>query len=158
MDESTANNNKRILAILVSYYNPQMKRVVIEHLTSCELIKVNTDSIYKTLTSIFTTHNLPWNNLVSILMDSCRVMRGAKNGLEVRVRREQVELLDIDGDSCHHIHNITKNFCKHFDHELEKLYTDIHNDHKWSADLRSWLQEVCELLEIKFTAQMALSV
>lgn len=40
-----------------------------------------------------------WDNMMSILMDSCNVMRGSKTGLETRIRREKApHLLDIDGD------------------------------------------------------------
>ena len=34
-------------------------------------------------------------------------------------------LLDIDGDICHHVHNIAKMFTKAFDGYLEKLFQDI---------------------------------
>jgi hypothetical protein len=30
---------------------------------------------------LFEKHEIPWDNLVSMLMDSCAVMRGSKNGL-----------------------------------------------------------------------------
>ena len=48
-------------------------------------------------------------------------MRGVKSGLEARVREIAPHLMDIDGDACHHMHNIVKNFTKHFNSTLEKL-------------------------------------
>ena len=78
---------------------------------------------------------------------------GLKSGLEKRIRDEkQGHLLDIDGDSCHHIHNGAKLYCKPFEGYLENLFTQIHTDHKWSPELRKALAEVCTLLSIKFTA------
>ena len=62
-------------------------------------------------------------------MDSCSVMRGSKSGLETRLRQEKAShLLDIDGDTCHHIHNATKVMCNPFDGHLERLYMDLAND------------------------------
>ncbi|XP_041361320.1 uncharacterized protein LOC121377407 [Gigantopelta aegis] len=152
IDESTSNNNKRILAILASYFCTKQKRVLVEHLKSVELIKVDTKSVLHAIDAVFSELSIPWNNLVSILMDSCAVMRGSKNGLEVKIRQGKApQLLDIDGDSCHHIHNACKKFCGPFEGYVEGLATDLHNDLKWSADLKQMLVEVCEMLDIPFT-------
>ena len=87
------------------------------------------------------------SNLVSILMDSCGVTRGSKNGLEVQIREKKAShLLDIDGDSCHHVHNSAKKFCDLFNRYLESPFTQLYNDHKWSPDLREALSEIFTLL------------
>ncbi|KAK6171890.1 hypothetical protein SNE40_018313 [Patella caerulea] len=78
-------------------------------------------------------------------------MRGSKSGVEVRIREKAVQLLDIDGDSCHHIHNACKKFCAPFENWLEGLLCDLHNDFKWSSDLRDWLSDLCDILHVKFT-------
>ena len=58
------------------------------------------------LVQLIEKHKLLWNNLMSILMDSCNVIRGSKSGVEKRIRNGGApHLLDIDGDSCHHAHN-----------------------------------------------------
>lgn len=116
IDESTSNSDKRMLAVLASYFSVEQKKVVVEHLRSVEVFKVDTKSILAALDSLFTDMKLPWKNLVSILMDSCNVMRGSKNGLEVQIRRERApNLLDIHGDFCHHVHNACKKFCSPFE-------------------------------------------
>ena len=144
--------NKRVLGVLVSYFSESEGRVVVEHLTALELVTVNTQSVMKCLCDLFTKHAIPWTGLLAILMDSCAVMRGSENGLEVRIRREHTPLLlDTDGDICHHIHNASKRFCKPFDGVVEGLFNDIYNDHKWSVDLRELLAEVCSLIGVKFT-------
>jgi hypothetical protein len=78
-------------------------------------------------------------------------MRGPKSGLEVRIREKQQHLLDIDGDLCHHVHNACKAFCKPFEYHVEGLFNDLHNDFMWSSDLKAALQEICLLMNIKFT-------
>ncbi len=60
-------------------------------------------------------------------------------------------MLDIDGDICHHLHNATKKFCEPFNQEIEKLFNDLHNDFKWSPDLRDTLSKICSILKMNFT-------
>ena len=53
-------------------------------------------------------NEIPWSNLMSVLMDSCNVMRGSKSGVEVRLRAKAPHMLNIDGVTCHHAHNAAK--------------------------------------------------
>lgn len=127
----------RVLTILVSYYSEVLKQVVIEHLSSISLISVNSQNIFNAIDSIMTKKNIPYKNLMSIMMDSCAVMRGSKSGLETRIRQEKApHLLDIDGDSCHHVHNATKKICKEFDYHVEGFFTDLNNDFRWSTEMK----------------------
>lgn len=152
IDESTSSANKKILAVMVNYFNLDREEMVMEHLSAIELIKVDTDTLFNALVELFKEYDLSWDMLVSILMDSCAVMRGSKNGLEVRIRNELApHLLDIDGDVCHHIHNASKKLCGPFSNWLESLFTDLHNDLKWSPDLREFLAEISAILDVKFT-------
>ena len=60
-------------------------------------------------------------------MDSCSDMRGSKNGFEIKLCESVVPaLIDLDGDSCHHIYNACKKFTKICDKYLEQLYQDIY--------------------------------
>lgn len=70
IDESTSNSDKRILAILVSYLCPKQKKIVVEHLQSVELYKVDTNSVFTAVKQLFNDKNIPWKNLVSVLMDA----------------------------------------------------------------------------------------
>ena len=58
---------------------------------------------------------------MSIMMDSCNVMRGSKTGLETRIR-------DIDGDAAHHVHNSAKQFCMPFNKYIKNLCDDAYFD------------------------------
>ncbi|GBN78213.1 hypothetical protein AVEN_45094-1, partial [Araneus ventricosus] len=150
IDEATSNNFKRVLSVLVSYFSPIQNKVIIEHLAS--VIRVTSESLFKEIVKVFEDHNIPWDNLMSILMDSCNVMRGSKSGLEARIREKTTHLLDIDGDSCHHIHNSAKKLCKPFKGHVEKYFTNVFNDFKWSPDQKECCSEICLILGIKFTA------
>ncbi|XP_052234163.1 uncharacterized protein LOC127846705 isoform X2 [Dreissena polymorpha] len=151
MDQSTSTNLHRVLTVLVSYFSPETSSVVVEHFTSIDLIKVDSATITNHIIDLFATHDIPWTNLTSVLMDSCNMMRGCKSGVEARLRDMAPHLLDIDGDTCHHIHNASKKLCEPFEFWVERLFTDIHNDVKWSTDVRDMMKEVATLIGIKFT-------
>ena len=78
-------------------------------------------------------------------------MRGKKTGLEVRLREKAPHLLDIDGDSVHHAHNVAKSFTAPFNYYLEGLFNSIHADHYYSSDLKEELNDICNVLNLKYT-------
>ena len=84
LDESTSNSNKKVLSILVWYFNQELKHVVVEHLGSIEVLKGTAQYLETALVTFFNDHNIPFANLISMMMDSCNVMRGSKSGLETR--------------------------------------------------------------------------
>lgn len=152
IDEATSSNNLKVLPVLVSFFCPDKQKVVIHHLESLSIIKVNSESLFQALSSLFDNLKIPWSNLMSILMDSCNVMRGSKKGLEQLIRKRKApHLIDIDGDSCFHAHNAAKAFCQPFKGHVESLLTDLHSDFMWSPDYRELLQTICSVLGIKFT-------
>ncbi|GFN91446.1 Zinc finger protein 862 [Plakobranchus ocellatus] len=86
IDEATSSSNKKVLAVLVSYYSPVKQQVVIEHLASVELVKTDASTIFNAIKDLMDSNSIPWKNLQSCLLDSCNVMRGAKTGVEARLR------------------------------------------------------------------------
>jgi hypothetical protein len=100
--------------------------------------------------------SLPWKNLISILMDSCRVMRGEKAGLEALIRsRRAPHLLDVDGDTCHHAHNAAKAFSAPFGRHVERLLADLHTDFKWSSHSCKLLGDICVAFEVAYSPPQA---
>ena len=111
MDESTPSNNMCVYTVLVCYYNNELGEILTEHQDSSDAPVVDSESLYKELADLFARLKLPWEKLLAILMDTCSAMRGSKTGLEKRICDTVApHLLDIDSDSCHHIHNIVKLF------------------------------------------------
>ena len=151
IDESTSGNCSRILTVLVNVFDDSVGRIVMYHLTSVSLLRVDTATVRKALDDFFKTKEIKWENCLSILMDSCNVMRGPKNGLEKQIRNDLApHLLDIDGDVCHHLHNATKKFCEPFEWWVEALFGDIHNEFHWSRKNRDILEELCFILGEKY--------
>ena len=82
MDESTSTNNEKIVAVLVSYFSEEERQTVVKHLESFSIVTTDSSSfsLFDKICEMFEKHSLPWNNLISILLDSCNTMRGKKSG------------------------------------------------------------------------------
>jgi len=155
LDEAMNSNNEKVVTVLVSHFSSSQNKICVNHLGSFVCSKVTSENLFTELDSLFSRLDLPWSNLVSTMMDSCRVMRGEKAGLEALIRkRKSPQLLDVDGDTCHHAHNCAKAFAAPFERHLEKLLTDLHTDFKWSPHSRDLLASICTALEIPFSAPM----
>ena len=140
-----------MLTLLVSYFCTTKNELVVEHLGSLSFPTVKSETVFKAVVDLINEKELPWCNLMAVLMDSCSVMRGSKNGFEIKLRESVAPaLIDMDGDSCHHIHNACKKFTKIFDKYLEQLYQDIYNDFKWSEDIRVILEDICGCLSVTY--------
>ena len=153
IDEATSKTDMKVLTVLVNHFSSSHRKLMVHHLASLKLIKVTAESLFAELAKLFESLNLPWVNLLSVMMDSCSVMRGSKGGLETLIReRKAPQLLDIDGDSCHHLHNASKQFCSAFGGEVEKLLNDLHTDFKWCSEHKELLADLCLILGIKPSA------
>lgn len=152
LDEATSSSNKKVLTVLVSYFDVCDGCVKIEHLKSVELEKATSEVIFGEIVKLMEDCQIPWKNLTSVLMDSCSVMRGNKTGVETRLRSEKApHLLDIDGDLCHHIHNASKKLCAPFEFYLERLFNDIFADFQYCTEYAGHLMNICEIIGISYS-------
>ena len=133
LDEAASSNLLRVFPVLVSFYSNTTSSVNVEHLASISVSTVHSEHMFDELKKLFIRQGIDWKNLMAILSGSASVMRGVKSGLEARVREIAPHLIYIDDDACHHMLNIVKNFTKHFNSTLEKLFREIYRDFKLSA-------------------------
>ena len=150
IDECFSAKNEKILSILVSYYSEEDKETVVKHYRSVSMTVVNASTLFAKVKELLDMDDIPYSNLISNLSDSTNYMRGKLTGFETRLRELCPHLLDIDGDVCHHVHNVVRVFTKPFEHHVESLLDDIHTDSQWSPDLREALKETCFLMGIKY--------
>ena len=149
MDEATATNNVRVCSLLVCYFNGV--DIVIEHLDSFNAPVVNSATLYHEVMDVFQKREIPVKNLLAKVMDSCVATRGCKTGLHKKLRDGPVpHLSDIDGDLCHHIHNIVQKSLSNFDNYLEKLFRDLYWDFDLSPDLLEQLELLCYHIGVTF--------
>lgn len=73
IDEATCFNTKKVLAMLVSYF--EEGKIRLHHLASVEIDRADSSTIFNAVVEVFDRHKLPWENLISVLTDSCAVMR-----------------------------------------------------------------------------------
>ena len=151
IDEATNDHGKKVLSLMVSFFDEEAGAVSIHHLSSVELIKVDAKSVFQAIVEVIDINQLPWNNLLSVLLDSCNTMRGVKSGVEVLIREKCPHLLDIDGESCHHAHGVSKAICQPFGFWLERLYMDLHLDFKYCTEYKDAMCEICMLAGVNFT-------
>ncbi len=150
VDECTNSSNDKVFTILVSYFSSEVGEVVVKHYDSTSLKRISAQILYRHVVSKFADDDIPLDNLISCLSDSANYMRGKTAGFETLLRKDVPHLMDIDGDTCHHVHNSVKVFCKHFGSVVEKLDNDIHSDCLYGTDLRSALQDVCGILGVPY--------
>lgn len=57
--------------------------------TSCFhcFVTLTTDLVCTSLVNLVNTNEIPWEIVLVILMDSCDIMRGCKNGVETKIRK-----------------------------------------------------------------------
>lgn len=151
MDEATSSNHEKVLTVLISYFSNKRERVVVQHLGSVSLLRGTSAQVVEALDKMLNKNGLQWSRCLSILMDSCNVMRGVRGGVELTIRQEKApHLLDINGDSCHHIHNACKAFTTVFGDGVEKLFGDIFIDFE-NKQFQDCLALICLALDIKYT-------
>ena len=150
VDEYFSNAHGKVFRILVSYYCDSAKRVVVQHYNSCSMLVVNAENLFHHVTSLLMKDNIPFDNVISNLSDSTNYMRGKIAGFEKLLRDKIPHLLDIDGDTCHHVHNSVKEFLKPFEKYIERLCDDLHTDFIWSPESRQYLAEICQFLGVNY--------
>ena len=140
-----------MLTFLVSCFCTTKNEVAVEHLCSLNLPTAKAETAFKAVVDLINEKELPWCNLMVVLIDPYSVMRGSKNGFEIKLCESVASaLIDMDCDSCHHIHNACKKFTKIFNKYLEQLYQDLCNDFKLSEGIQVILEDICECLSITY--------
>ena len=151
MDESTSSNNKHVYTILVSFYNPKVENIVVEHLGSINVPPCTSEYLYRETLKIFSTREIPLEKLIAMLADSASTMRGSVSGLETKLQTTVApHLIDINGESCQHMHNIVKKLTSCFNYFLKNLFRDVSTEFKFSPDCLDLLQQCTFHLGMKF--------
>lgn len=73
-----------------------------------------------------------------------------KSGSETRLRKKAAQLLYINGDICHHIHNTIKRFFSPFNNFLERFLNGLRADFKFRTDIHEVLIDIFQLSQIPF--------
>ena len=139
-----SNAREKFFSIFVSHYSALPSFTI-----------VNGNNLFDYIINLLREYEIPIANLISNLPDSTNYMRGKITGFESLLRKEAPHLLDINGNTCHQLHNTSKKFLSLFNKHTEELLTDLRTDMEWSTDLREYLKEICSLLSIPYSMPAA---
>ncbi|RUS84205.1 hypothetical protein EGW08_008045 [Elysia chlorotica] len=95
IDEATNNAGNKFLNVIVQYYDEEGEEVKTQLLGTREINLANAENITPAVGDILNQMKLSWEQVVSVTMDNCNVMRGKKDGLEPKIRRHNKHLLDV---------------------------------------------------------------
>lgn len=160
LDESTDNAGRKIVNVLVRFYDDAKGEVVTQLLGSYSESHATSANLFAGLAELLDQDSdpegdpdcsdpIPWTNVVSCLLDNCNTMRGKNSGLETLIRNENANLLDVHGDTVHIVSNIAKEFCQPFNNYLESLASDVYYDFKLSPKAKALFIELCNLLDVE---------
>ena len=102
IDKCMSNAREKTFSILVSYYSNELMRVVVQHYKLASFTTVNTNNLFDYVINSLRDNEIP-------LVDSTNYMTGKITGFESILRTEAPHLLDINGNTCHYVHNASKN-------------------------------------------------
>ena len=85
IDEATSLNLHKVLTFLVSYFCTTKNEVAVEHLCSLNLPTAKAETAFKAVVDLINEKELPLCNLMVVLIDPYSVMRGSKNGFEIKL-------------------------------------------------------------------------
>ncbi|CAK6966437.1 hypothetical protein MATL_G00068480 [Scomber scombrus] len=124
-DEATNQNMDKVLNVLVRSFDKDENAVKTQQLASRKMNKANASAKLK---DVLQSYGLWLQQVTSILLDNCAVMRGNKTGLETQVRNQNPYLLDISGDTVHMVSNAAKALMSPFSSEVEDFCSDVNYD------------------------------
>ena len=112
LDECMLNAREKFFSILVLYYSEELKRVLVQHYKSASFTFMNANNLFDHIIIInsLSEDEIPITNLSSNLSDSTNYMWGKTAGFDSLLRKEAPYLLDVGGDTCHHVHNASTEF------------------------------------------------
>ena len=109
----------KVLNVLVRFFDDEENKVKTQHLASRNVNIANASALMLELKDVLQSYGLGMQQVTSILLDNCAVMRGKKTGLETQLRKENPHLLDISGDTVHMVSEV-EDFCSDIYYDIEK--------------------------------------
>ena len=148
-DEATDVNMDKILNVLVRFFDENMGKVVTQHLGSKKVNFADASNLTNAIAEILSSYNLNWDQVVSILLDNCSVMRGKRSGVETQIRQQNKSLLEISGDTVHMVSNSAKALLSPFKNFIEEFCMDVYYDIEKFPKQKELFGEFQSLLHMK---------
>ncbi|XP_062268267.1 uncharacterized protein LOC133974640 [Platichthys flesus] len=148
-DEATNVNMDKILNVLVRFFDEDLGKVVTQHFGSRKVNIADASTLKNAIEEILNSYNLNWDQVMSVLLDNCSVMRGKRSGVETQIRKENDALLDISGDTVHMVSNSAKALLNPLKSCVEEFCTDVYYDIEKFPKQKELFGEFQSLLHMK---------
>lgn len=148
IDEATNQNMDKVLNVLVRFFDEDENGVKTQHLASRKINIANASSLMLELKDVLQSYSFWMQQVNSVLLDNCAVMRGKKTGLETQARKENPYLLYISGDIVYMVSNAAKALMSSFILEIEYFCADVHYDIEKSPIQKEIFSEFQSLLHL----------
>ncbi|XP_045192915.2 uncharacterized protein LOC123549137 [Mercenaria mercenaria] len=153
LDEATSNSNDKVLNVIIQYFDREENKIELRHLGTRTQNKSSAKDILDSVESILMEYEIQWNQILSVMMDNCSTMRGARGGVETLIWKNPY-LQDISGDSVHMLNNVAKALLSNVDDSVQMFCSDLFYDIEEFPKVKHLFQEVQELLNITATKHL----
>lgn len=126
IDETTDVSTKKQLVLLTRFYDPSTQQIIDNYLILLEVEDCSAKGLFASIESFFTSHDIPFKNLIGFASDNCSVMMGAKGGVQALLKNK-VPSLFIQGCVCHSMHLCASKACSELPSYLEELARSIYS-------------------------------
>ena len=125
--DSGSHGRQKRTNVLVRYFDKVNETVVTRFLTAGGMNKETSENLYKFIKKTLVDEEVPRENCVQVLTDSCNVMVGVSRGLIPRLAHilPVTRNTNLGGDPIHHLHNATKQGFKESFGDVHQLLLDL---------------------------------
>ena len=85
----------KLLTILVQVFEPESGKIVTRHLDTIGITDLTANGIFTGPDETLSKYQLSFNKLLSFTLDTCNIMKGAKNGVIAKLRAKQPKVIDV---------------------------------------------------------------
>ena len=145
IDEATNASGNKVLNVLAQYYCENRQKVTIDLIGSKQENIATAENLTKVVNEVLLERGVPLNNVISVLMDNCAVMRGKKGGVEAKLRELNPNLMDVSGDTVHIVNNAAKKLFTILENKFvsfQAFCSDIFYDIEDSPKLKSLFMDL----------------
>ena len=148
IDEATNHAKDKVLNILVQFWDQERGKFAIELLGSRVVNIAKAENLFNAVDTVLEEYELQWDQVTSVLMDNCSVMRGAKSGVEARIKEKNPHMMDISGDTVHMINNSANAMFDEIEafHPIQPVLCSIYFDIQDSPKMKSLFNSVQHIL------------
>jgi hypothetical protein len=148
MDETTDLSTQKSLVVLIRYYDDKRQEIRDAFLGLIRLLRCNAESLFREVTNLLQTYNIPMENLIGLAADNAAVMMGNKSGVQARFQEINPSIFVL-GCTCHSTHLCASAAACKLPKSVEEFVRNIYNHFSNSSNRAERLEEFQHFLNMK---------